>query len=239
MPAYPTSNPAWKTPVTRSLKFDTGIMQGTNGVEQRWMRDLGVETWSLPYPLITLAQRNTLFAAFEAAKGAYDQTISLAFDGTTYTGLYFDGDTLPFTESRPTMYSGTVKLTTTVRPVDSGTLPTDFPNLSTGAVTQLPYTKSSGFDTVSVRTDGGRFAYPKRNTALHSWTAGGTVLTKAEAQAVWDCFRLAGGMLKSIAFTDPDSITRYSNCRFLSDSITWTIIAPGQHSITCAIQELA
>ena len=238
MSAYPTT-PPWRNPVIRSLSFSTAILAGVNGTEQRWMRSTGVESWTLPYTRLTVAKRDILFAAFEAAKGAYDQTISLQFDADhNYTGLYFDADSLSFTEDSPTVFSGTVKLCTVVRTADSGTLPTDFPLLSTGAPSQRPYTKSSDFDTVSVRTEGGRFAYPRRSSALHTWTVGGAAITTTEAQAIWDMFRLAGGMLQAFAYTDADSTTRYTKCRFGADSIEWRMLGPNQNSIVTTVKEL-
>ena len=95
MSVYPTSNPQWVAPVVRSLKFQTGIGQGVSGTEQRWMLTTGVESWSLPYPHLSVAQRDTLLSLFESSKGGYDQTISLTFGGTTYTGLYFDARRMP------------------------------------------------------------------------------------------------------------------------------------------------
>ena len=127
MPVYPTSNPAWICPVVRSLKFTTGIAQGVNGTEQRWMLTTGVESWSLPYDKLSVTQRDNLLAVFATSKGAYVQTLSLVFNGTTYSGLSFDTDALEFTETSNTLFAGTVKLTTAARAADSGGLPADVP----------------------------------------------------------------------------------------------------------------
>jgi hypothetical protein len=235
---YPTSNPAWASPVVRTLKFSTGIAQGVNGTEQRWMLSTGVESWSLPYPHLSVAQRDTLLTLFESSQGGYDQSVSLTFSGTTYTGLYFDADSLEFTESDPNVVAGTVKLTTVVRVADAGTMPGDFPVLGTGARMQRPYTYGRNFDTASVRTEGGRYAYPRRAASLRSWTVGGAVLTDTEAAAIWSMFKLACGQWRSFGFTDPDSSTRYANCRFGADSLDWRILGPNQNSIVGTIQQL-
>ena len=134
------------------------------------MASTGVESWSLPYPRLSLAQRDSLYTLFEASKGSYDQTISLTFVGVTYTGLYFDADSLEFTETDPNLFAGTVKLCTVVRAADTGTMPADFPVLGTGARMQRPYTHGRNFDTASVRTEGGRFAYPRRAASLRTWS---------------------------------------------------------------------
>ena len=237
MSTYPTT-PAWVTPIVRTLKFSTGIHQSTDGHEQRWQDTTGVESFSLPYAFLSVSDRDTLLSFFESSKGAYDQTISLAYDGThTFTGLYFDGDELLFTEDRPTLFSGVVKLTTVVRAPDTGSLPT-FPALSTTAFAQRPYTKGSNFDTAGVRVDGARYAYARRTTALHTWTVGGSALTSTEAQAIYDMFRLAGGQFKSFAITDPESSVVASNCRFASDVIEWRILGPNQNQITSTVREL-
>ncbi len=238
MSTYPTSNPAWAVPVVRSLKFSTGIGQGVNGTEQRWMLSTGVESWLLPYPHLTLAQRDTILAMFESSKGGYDQTISLVFLGTTYTGIYFDGDSLDFTETEPNVFAGTVKLTTVARAADAGSFPADFPTLATGARTQRPYKYSRVFNTGAVRTEGSRYAYANRTASLRTWSAGGSVLTDADAGAIWSMFKLACGQWRAFGFTDPDSSTRYANCRFGSDSLDWHILGANQNSIQPAIQQL-
>jgi hypothetical protein len=238
MPTYPTTNPAWATPIVVSLEFDTQIVTGKDGTEQRWARHPGKQSWVLPYGMMTLAQRDILLTLFETCKGAYDQTLSLTFGGTTFAGVYFDADALSFTESKPTQFEGSVTLRQVSRTRDSGSVPTDFPALATGAKMQLPYTHSRTFNTVSVKTEGGRYAYPNRDTSLHSWTVGGSVLTDAEAQAIWDCFRYSRGRWASFGFTDPDSTTRYDTCRFGADKLDWHILGAGVNSITSAVQQL-
>lgn len=238
MPVYPITSPAWACPVVRSLKFSTGLQAGTNGTEQRWMLSTGVESWSLPYPRLSLTQRDTLLALFETCKGSYDQTVSLNFAGTNYTGLYFDGDTLEFTESDPNLHAGTVKLSTVVRAADSGTMPSTFPALTSGAKTQRPYTHGRTFDTASVRTEGGRFAYARRAAGLRTWTVGGGSLSDAEAAAIWNMFQLACGQWRAFGFTDPDSLVAYPKCRFGNDSIDWRILGPNQNSIAATIEQL-
>lgn len=238
MSTYPTTNPAWGSPVVRSLKFSTGIGLGINGTEQRWMLSTGVESWSLSYNHLSVAQRDTILSLYESSKGAFDQTVSLVFSGTTYSGLYFDGDSLAFTETDPLNFTGTVKLSTVVRAADTGSFPSDFPTLGTGARVQRPYTRGKTFDTDAVRTEGGRFAYARRTASLQTWTAGGTILTDAEAAAIYSMFKLACGQWRSFGFTDPDSSTHFTNCRFGSDQMDWTISGPNQNSIQVTIQQL-
>jgi hypothetical protein len=235
MAAYPTS-PMWAYPVTRTLEFSTGIAAGDNGTEQRWPKTGGVESWGLPYSSLTLAQRDTLLASFDAAQGSYAGDLTLAFLGTTYTGLAFDADELLFTESSPGRWSGSVKLVQAVRPVDTGSLPTDFPTLTSGARVQFPYTHGRNWDTVVSRTEGGRFARAKRAATRRVWSVGGPSISTAEAQAIWDMFRLARGQWAAFGLTDPDSAVRYASCRFSADLLTWQYSGPDENSLTARIQ---
>jgi hypothetical protein len=237
MAAYPTS-PAWSHPVTRSLEFQTLVGQGEDGSEQRSMIHAGRESWQLSYPHLSLAERDTLITAFEAAKGSFDETLSFTFLGTTFTGCYFDADKFSAVESLPKLFAANVKLCQVIRAPDSGSFPSDFPALTSGAKMQRPYTYERGFDNVSVRTEGGRYNYYRRPSSLRTWSAGGPLLSTTEAQAIWDMFRLAAGRFRSFGFTDPDSGTRYANCRFGLDTLDWRMTDNGQNSIQVTIQEL-
>lgn len=235
---YPTSSPAWNTPVTLTLEFGTQIIRGQDGAEQRWMTHAGRASWTLPYNHITLAERDALLAVFESAKGSFDQTVSLTFLGTTYTGLYFDTDELEFTEATNKTWTGVVKLCTVVRTAETTAVPSDFPTLSTGAKLQLPYRYSRRFDTVAMQTEGGRVAYANQGYSARKWSVGGTVLTDAEASAIWNCFSYAQGMYRSFGFTDPDSAARYATCRFGSDKLEWRVLGAGQNAIQTTVQQV-
>ena len=231
--------PAWTCPIARTLEFQTQVFKGDSSVEQRIMIHAGRQSWSLPYTKLSLADRDALLAAFEGAKGSYSQDLNLTFDGVVYTGCFFDGDELSFVESDPLVFNGTVKIGQVVRAPDAGALPGDFPLLGTGAPTQRPYTHARNFDTVSVRTEGGRFAFDKRPSSLRTWSVGGACLTTAEAQAIWDQFRLAAGQYRAFGYADFDSGVRYPSCRFGSDTLQWQILGPNQNSVQAQIRQLA
>jgi hypothetical protein len=238
MAAYPLS-PMWGYPLVRTLEFKTEIATGENGTEQRWALTTGEERWTLTYPRLTLAQRDTLISAFDAAKGSFDQTLTFDFDGATFADVHFDSDRFSAVESRLGQWTVSVTLRQVVRGADSGTLAADFPVLLTGARVQLPYTAERSFDNVTARTEGGRFAWYKRATPLRTWTAGGSVIDGNEAQAIFDQFRLAAGRLKTFQFTDPDSLVAYPNCRFASDMIEWRYISKNINEIRVQIQQFA
>lgn len=236
MSAYPSS-PVWSYPVTRTLEFQTGIAVGQNGAEQRWMLHAGQESWTLTYPRLKLSERDSLLAFFDTCKGSFDQTWDFVFAGTTYTGCYFDADKFSAVESAPGMWAATVTIRQVLRAPDAGTLASDFPALSSGARAQFPFTHDHGFDTVSVKTEGGRFAWYQRATSLGMWSVGGPALLDSEAQVIWDFFKLARGRYASFAFTDPDSGTRVTNCRFAADRIEWRYNDARQNSIQAQVQQ--
>jgi hypothetical protein len=236
MPAYP-STPAWAYPLVRSLEFRTQIAIGQNGTEQRWALTPGEERWTISYPRLRLADRDVLLAFFDAAKGAYAGDIVFTFAGTPYV-VHFEEDRLRAVEAKQGRWNVTVSLRTVTRAADVGALPADFPVLSTGARVQLPYTHEHGFETISVRTEGARYSYAHRTAAARTWSAGGTVLTDAEAAAIWDMFRLARGRWASFAFTDPDSAVRYATCRFASDTLEWRYNAKNNNSVEVQIQQI-
>lgn len=238
MPTVYPAVPAFSCPVVRTLEFETRIFTGVNGTEQRIQIHAGRESWTLPYPRLTLAQRNILIAAFEAAQGAKDQALDFVFLGTTYSGCFVDWDKFSMVESTPLQVSASVTVRQVVRAPDSGAPPADFPTLTSGAKMQLPYTYGRTFDTVAVRTEGGRYVFANRAASLQSWSVGGSVISDAEAAAIWDAFRKCNGRYRTIGFTDPDSATHVSNCRFGSDILEWRYMGPGQNSITATIQQV-
>lgn len=234
MSTYPAS-PAYSFPVVRRLEFETRIWTGRDGTEQRAMIRPGRESWDLSYPRLSLTQRDTLLAAHEAEKGAAGQAISFTFLGTAYTTCYFADDALAFTETDPAYYSGTVRLAQVVRAVDSGSLAEDFPALANGCITQRPYAHGQEYDTVAVRTEGGRYARSNRTGQRRSWTVGGTAITMAEAGSIWDQFRRARGMLRTFHFTDPESSMEYTAVRFASDTLEWRYVEAGHSSLTATL----
>jgi hypothetical protein len=235
MPTYPV-DPMWSFPVTAALEFDTAIAAGKNGTEQRWMRNTGRASWTLPYPYLSLAQRDVLLNFFDTQKGSAE-LFDFPFLGTTYVDCYFDQDELTATESESMIFAAEVRICKVVRTPDATALAANFPALASGARMQRPYTHARTWDTVSVRTEGGRFAYSNRAATLRTWTAGGSVLTLADALAIWNHFSRAQGRYKSFTFTDPDADSTHT-ARFASDRLEWRFTEPGAHSIQVGIQEL-
>lgn len=236
MAAYPTS-PAWSYPLTRTLEFETRIGQGEDGTEQRWPLHTGRESWMLSYPRLTLEERDILLAFFETSKGSYDHTFDFVFAGTTYAGCHFDADRLPVVERNPLQWSASVTIRQVTRASDVGTLPADFPALTSGAMMQRPYSHERTFDTVAVRTEGGRYVWYRRGTSLRVWSAGGPALIDDDAAAIWSMFALARGRWGTFHFTDPDSLTEYTSCRFAEDKIERRYLEPRVNAVDVTIQQ--
>jgi len=234
---YPTS-PAFSFPVTRGLEFATQILAGRNGTEQRWMTHAGRESWDLSYPMLSIADRGTLLAFADSCLGAAAQSIDFTFLGTTFHLCYLVADTLSAVESDPTYFAATVKLAQVVRAPDSGSVPSSFPALANGCPMQRPYTHGHVWDTVAVQTEGGRYVRSNRTSVLRSWTAGGAAITMAEAQSIWDMFRLCRGRFHTFGFTDPDSGVEYSTCRFADDKLEWRMQEGGHSSVQVNIVQV-
>lgn len=237
MAAYPTT-PSWSYPVVRSAEFQTLIATGKDGTEQRSMQQKGRQSFTFTYPRLTLSERDTLLMAFDAAKGSFDSTLTLSFLGDTYSNLHFDLDKFTSVERVQKQYTVTVKLSQAVGSVAAGALGADFPTLASGARVQLPYTHEHGFDVEAVQTEGARYTYYNRASAMRLWSAGGPSLDDSEAQAIWDFFLLARGRYGKFRFTDPDSGTAYSNCRFASDVIEWRYLSPRVNALDVQIQQV-
>lgn len=234
---YPTS-PAFEWPVRRTLEFRTEIHVGEDGTEQRTAITAGEAKFILTYPRLTYAQLGLLVTFFEACKGAFDSTISFALNGTTYTGLHFDADTLNATDESANRYASTVTLRQPVRAFTAGTIAAAFPALTSGAAMQRPYGYSRTFATTSVSTEGGRFAWYRNGTSYRGWTAGGPNVSDTDADAIWLQFALAAGRLKEFAFDEPETGDTYDHCRFADDLIERVYLGPDSNSIQTRIQEI-
>ena len=240
MSAYPAtlaSGRTWSSPLVRSLEFETRIMAGANGTEQRWPIHAGRESWQLTYTGIPSADVSTLAAFFDSMKGSFDGTFDFVFQTVTYPGCFLDVDQFSAVEKSGGKWDIALTVRQAKRAPDAGSLGSDFPALSTGAATQLPYTVGREFSTVSVQTEGGRFAWYNRGTVVQSWSAGGTSLTDAEADAIWSYFALARGRYAAFAFTDPESLVRYPSCRFAADTLERHYLSRNQNSIEAQIRQ--
>ena len=242
MATYPdplNSGATWRTPLKRTLAFQTGLVRGQDTTEQRWSITPGEESWELTYQDLISSDRDQLLTFMESAKGPFDSTLQFVFSGTTYNDCFFDLSHVQFTEQKQgSLSDAKIVLRQVRRAADAGS-PGSFPVLSSGAVTQLPYTLGRSWDVVAVRTEQARSAFYNRATGLRSWTVGGPLLSDADALALWNHFRKSHGKLTTFSFTDPDSGTVYSSCRYGSDAVDWIYNGPRQNQMVTTVEQFA
>lgn len=245
MSTYPNPLPSgatWRTPLTRTLAFQTGIARGLDSTEQRWSITPGDESFELNYQDLITSDRDSLLTFIESVKGKFDSTWSFVFNGTTYTNCFFDLDKIEFMEqSTPGLSTAKIVVRQVRRVADSGS-PGSFPALSSGAdgaPMQLPYTLGRQYDVIAVKTEQSRSAWYNRATGFRTWSVGGPTLVDADALALWDHFRKCHGKLATFSMTDPDSALVYSSCRYGSDSLNWIYNGPRQNQIQATVEQFA
>lgn len=79
-----------------------------DGTEQRWRRRAPLSRWTLTYTDISAVDVATLWAFFNACKGAFDSTWDVTISGITYSYCCFDTDEFAVTESKPGRYNVTL-----------------------------------------------------------------------------------------------------------------------------------
>lgn len=114
-----------------------------------------------------------------------------------------------------------------------------FPSLSSGAITQLPFTKTRAFRTTQVVMPyGGQFSWKNRTMPLRSWTISLTCITDAEVETLLTFIALVKGSLNQFDFHDPDSDTDHV-VRFDQDVFNIKRLGPDQNAIDLLITEFA
>lgn len=222
-------------PFTQTISYSTLVTQHQNGTEQRSARRLGLVKFLVPYPRLTMAQKNTLRTQVDAAKGAAATDITLAFGGITYTRLSLDSDVFMGAENATMQYDCPLKLSQTVgQDLLPGTAGTAFPVLANGAMGQLPYTQKKRYQTVAQSMDagpkwtssefnGGLAGYP--TDGLMGWTFDEKNLSDADLATRLAHFIANAGKLRAFTFTDEDG-TAYAKAHYSMDELVITYSGP-------------
>ena len=93
-----------------------------------------------------------------------------------------------------------------------------FPQIVTGVTTQLPYVSARRCNVCKVTQDSGQqYAYYWDANTLGRWELNFSVLSSAELSTL-RTFWEARGAWDSFSFTDPDTGTTYTTCRFDGDT---------------------
>lgn len=102
---------------------------------------------------------------------------------------------------------------------------------------QLPFAAKLRATTGKVQMPAGHeYAYYHDANALHSWDLEWPVLTAAEVATLRTFFDSMGGGWDAFTFTDPDTSTAYTKCRFDGD-FELTYNADDTYSLKLSIAE--
>jgi len=235
-------------PFEMTLSFDTLVMRNQNGTEQRSARRLGLLKFSIPYPALTMAQKNTVRDAFDDALGAASTDITLAFAGVTYTGLSLDSDVFAAAENVTMQYDGPLVLSQAIgQDLSPGTAATAFPTLANGAMSQLPYVQKKRWQTVSQKMPagpkwtrsefGGSLAnYP--TDGLMAWTLDERRLSDADLVTRTAHFIANAGKLREFTFTDEDA-TAYAKTHYAMDEMVIRYAGPNDAAVKIELEAIA
>ena len=112
-----------------------------------------------------------------------------------------------------------------------------FPTFTTGESVHLPFKQEQEFwNVVNRQPHGYQYAYNLLATGLKRWeilfSLSDTDL--ATLQTFWDARK---GSYEEFTFTDPDTATTTSKCRFDQESLSVQYIQPNDNRVSVSIQE--
>ena len=113
-----------------------------------------------------------------------------------------------------------------------------FPLLSSGALTQFPFTLKRR--TIQAHCDmesGLRYSYYWDAADLVGWDLVYSCITDAERNALKAFWDSVGGSWDTFSFTDPQTAVVYPYCRFDGDEFTYQQLGPDQNSLKLSIVE--
>lgn len=233
-------------PFTLTISFDTVVQQFENAAQQRWARREALVKVALNYSKFSLAQKETIKAAFVSAKGQFDTTLTLTFGGVTFGHLAFDQDEFAATESSTMQYDIKLNLSQTISGTFTpGTAGTTFPTLANGCMGQLPYTQRKRFQSlVSKMAAGPKYTYAQFAGGLTGFPTDGLMAWDFEEQMLSDAdlatrlqhFIDNWGRLKSFDFVDEDATT-FSGVHYSSDELAVTYNGPNSSSLKISLEQ--
>jgi hypothetical protein len=237
-------------PFTMTLRFLTGVGQWQNGAQQRWVRlPSALVRFTVPYPALTQAQKNTVKAAVTSAKGRFDNTLTISgpFNGglATYSNLGIDDDEWIATEAVTTQYNAPLKISQSItQGLSPGTAGTAFPMLANGSMGVLPYKQKKRFQTVQTRMEQGpAYSYAEFGGGLTGYPTDGLMafefnedrLSDADTSTRIAHFVANFGKAFSFTFTDEDS-TAYTKTHYASDELAITFKGPNNSSMNIMLE---
>lgn len=244
--AFPTLSGGTTIMYPFAVKYSclTSVHRGMNATEQRFVTRAPMVEIEATYTNLTAADQSTIQTFHDSQKGAYDSTWTLAFGGRTYTGMRFLADELEWDETLPNRWSTRLRMAGFHPALVSP--PSTLPVLPSGSATQRPWTKRRTYDTNMIDTPaGGRYALAFRGGGLTNFPTGPalawslewrrTTATAADNMAMF--FVSKHGRYGSFDFTDPDTTTTHTGCRFGADELTVQYVGYNACSLTAVVEK--
>lgn len=221
-------------PFVASIQFDTGIHFNADGTEQRWKRNSPRFAFQFAYGSMPQGERDSFVTLFDSQKGAAGSNLQANLSnvpgiGAAISNLAFDDDVITWSRKKPMTYEFGFRLRQTQnRAFSIPSVTAQFPMLSAGVLTQLPYEGSyrnltmfgdspSGPRYSRPFWDGSISGLPTR--PLRRFMLANPCLPDADVSTLVTFFLWTQGMLETYSYTDPDSGTTYPTCRNEGDML--------------------
>lgn len=208
-------------PATRTVSVPTQSLRFVNGFRKSWVSGIPQDAWRTSYKNLSGTDKTALWDFFEAQKGASDTSWTFALDGVNYLRFAFAADELRFTETpeAPNRWSCDVA----IRQVSSyGAFPSvtaTYPLLTSGALTQLPYSETQRWRTVSRDLPSGQsYRWPQQQTPETVYGLSYGAISPSDAETLRIFFLAMRGTRGTFSFTDPAGTT-HSAARFDMDQL--------------------
>ena len=114
----------------------------------------------------------------------------------------------------------------------------DFPSLSTGAITQYPSERRTGYGNTVLRfVDGSEQRWREQGSYTRRWVLRFSLLNETEAATLTRFFEAQAGRAGHFSFQDPWDGTVYADCSFEQDALPVDFIGEGRSSAVVTVRE--
>lgn len=211
-------------------------MRSNLTLERIWVNRHVRHAFEFPWQALTPAQRTTLAAFMVTCRGRITADIDFTdpWDSVAYV-CRLDSDELVLTAASPLHWSGSLRLIEVSGWEAIKAAVTAFP----ATVPFQSFASTHRYRTViEAAEDDAEKRYEDFSAGIMRWTAGGSALTNAQADALIDAWEGNGGPWRAFSLTDPITSTAYPTCHFADIQIAHTMLMPGVNSVTAVVEEL-